>query len=72
MERMDQKLELVLRNLLIELIPCKCSLRNGANLSQSVLNKIHTIVVMACVSMKQVQICTLKQNKFTFHTSFIA
>lgn len=41
MERMDQKLELVLQNLLIELMPCKRSLRNGANLSQSVLNKIH-------------------------------
>ena len=36
-----QKLGLVLQTLMIEPMACKISLRNGANLSQSVLNEMH-------------------------------
>ena len=54
---LTQKLDLVLQNLLIELMACKISLRNGANLSQSVLNEMHYSNYGMCENERSTDLC---------------
>ena len=52
-----QKLVLVLQNLLIELMARKISLRNGASLSQSVLNEMHYSNCGMCENERSTDLC---------------